>query len=280
MEPLTYRHVVNLGDLISALPGIKRLYDLTGRKAIIYQQLNRPGQYYPGAEHPTKGDNGEMVCMNQPMFDMLKPLLLAQEYIEDFRVYQGEQVDYDLDVVRQQIYCGAPHFPLHKWTWMAYPEMACDLSEDWIVLPPFFSESDLLPVMSHEEIRKMPQTILVNFTERYRNYNINYFFLKQHEASLKFIGTEKEHEIFCNQWGLTIEYVKVHDFLQLARLIRSCDFFMGNQSFAWHLAQAMHVRRILELYPFAQNCTNFGSGGFEFYHQPQLEYYVEKLFNE
>lgn len=283
MEFLTYRHVVNLGDLISALPGIRHLYKTTGKKAIIYQQLNRPGEYYAGADHPTKNEAGAMVCMNQEMFDMLKPLLLAQEYIEDFRVYAGEKVDYDLDVVRQQVYCGAPHFPLHKWTWMAYPEMACDLSKQWFFLRAKketenfrieWGDKKYIPVDGFDDYA------LVNFTERYRNFNINYFFLKKYESRLIFAGTKKEHELFCNQWGLNLPLLIVGDFLELAQAIMSCNFFIGNQSFCWHISQAMGIPRILELYPFAQNCTNFGEMGFEFYHQPQLEYYVDKLFNE
>ena len=265
MEHIIFKHVVNLGDLISVLPGIRHLYETTGKKAIIYQQLHRPGEYYIGAEHPTKDEKGNAVCFNQQCFDMMKPLLLAQDYIDGFEVYSGQPVDYDLDVVRQQIYCGAPHFPLHKWTWMAYPEMGCDLSKSWL--------------FGHN-YAKYQDKVFINLTERYRNYNINYFFLKKYEGKIWFIGTRKEHELFCNAWNIEMPYFPVIDFLELASVIKSCKFFLGNQSFAWHLAQAMHVPRILELYPFAQNCTNFGANGYEFYHQPQLEYYVDKLFNE
>jgi hypothetical protein len=265
-ENLTYRHVVNLGDLISVLPGIKRLYEQTGKRAIVYQQLNRPGEYYLGAQHPTTDSNGAMVCFNEQMFDMMRPLLLAQDYIEDFRVYKGEQVDYDLDVVRMQTYCGAPHFPLHKWTWMAYPEMTCDLSKSWIKVPdagnPFYK-----------------RTIAINFTDRYRNFNINYFFLKKYEKNIIFLGTPDEHKSFSEKWNLDIPHFQVDNFLRLATVIHGADLFIGNQSFCWHVAQAMHVPRILELYPFAQNCTNFGADGFEFYHQPQLEYFVNQLYN-
>lgn len=283
MQYLSYRHVVNLGDLISVLPGIKHLYKQTGKKAIVYQQLNRPGEYYIGAQHPTVNEKGEMVCFSQKMLDMMYPLLVSQEYIEDFIVYVGEKVDYDLDVVRQQIYCGAPHFPLHKWTWMAYPEMACDLSASWIDAQPsdciFMNTIDGEPRWWQAAKGEQHNRIIINLTDRYRNYNINYFFLKQFEKDLVFAGTESEYKKFCEQWGLSINRLIVNDFFELACAIKGSRFVIGNQSFVWHLAQSMHVPRILELYPYAQNCTNFGANGYEFYHQYQLEYFVNKLYN-
>jgi hypothetical protein len=254
-----------MGDLISSLAGVRHLYKTTGKKAIVYQQLNRAGEYFLNATHPTKGPNGEMVCFNGEMYDMMLPLMLMQDYIQDFEVYEGEEVDYDLDVVRQQIFCGAPHYPLQKWTWQAYPEMECDLSESWI---------------QAETIDRFKDVIVCNFTERYRNHNINYYFLNKYQTKLVFTGTEDEHRIFCDKWNLTIPLIRVKNFLELAEIIKSCKFFFGNQSFNWHLAQAMHVPRILELFPYAQNCTNFGANGYEFYNQNGLVYHFEKLFNQ
>lgn len=282
-EFLLYKHVVNMGDLISVLPGVRHLWRQTGKKAIIYQQLNRRGEYYEGATHPTKGPDGEMVCFSQEGFDMMKPLLLSQEYIEDFRVYNGEKVDYDLDVVRLQVYCGAPNFPLHKWTWMAYPEMQCDLSERWLNGLPL----NCLTMIRSGEPRWYQgsrggkhDAIIVNFTERYRNNAINYFFLKQYEKELVFAGTEREHELFNNSWGLNTPRLIVNNFEELTDAVLGCKFFIGNQSFCWHIAEATKVKRILELSPYAQNCTSFGANGYEFYHQNQLEYLVNKLYNE
>lgn len=288
---IKFVHKVNSGDLISSLAGIKHLCEERCEKAVLYQMLNRPGEYFIGAKHPVVDANGAMVCFNDEMFRMMKPLLEAQDYIESFEIYNGQEVDYDLDVVRQDIFCGAPNFPLHKWTWMAYPEMSCDLSKSWVNIPELNIDLGIKSDIGVDEImriynqtgnifyRAKPKLVLLNFTERYRNYNLNYFFLKKYESSLRFIGTEVEHELFCKQWGLQIPHLKTDNFLHLATLIKSCDLFMGNQSFCWHLAQAMHVPRILELYPHAQNCTNFGADGYEFYNTKAAQYHFDKLFN-
>ena len=81
---LKYKTSSPAGDLISFLAGVKKVWEDTGRKAIIYQRLNMPGVATPTSIHPFKNDEGDEVCMNEYMFDKLRPLLLSQEYIEDF----------------------------------------------------------------------------------------------------------------------------------------------------------------------------------------------------
>jgi hypothetical protein len=281
---IKFVHKVNSGDLISSLPGIKKVCDDRGEKAIIYQMLNRPGEYFIGAKHPVVDESGAMVCFNAEMHRMMKPLLEAQDYIESFEIYEGQQVDYDLDVIRQDVYCGAPHFPLQKWTWMAYPEMTCDLSKSWIDV---HSRDCIVSIRQNGQPSwyqgargSNHNAVILNFTERYRNYNVNYHFLRNHEKDLVFAGVKQEHELFCSQWKLDIPLLLVDDFEHLASAIKGARFFMGNQSMCWHIAQAMHVPRILELYPHVQNCTNFGVNGYEFYNTKAAQYHFEKLFNQ
>lgn len=279
---IKFVHKVNSGDLISSLAGIKHLCEQRGERAIIYQMLNRPGEYFIGARHPVVDGTGQMVCFNAEMYRMMKPLLEAQDYIESFEIYNGQPVDYDLDVVRQDVFCGAPHFPLQKWTWMAYPEMNCDLSKSWIDVHPYecVSSTKLNRELRWYQGRNGNHgAVILNFTERYRNYNVNYYFLNKYEKDLVFAGVKSEHELFCKQWGLDIPLLAISDFKELSSAIAGSRFFLGNQSFCWHLAQAMHVPRILELYPHAQNCTNFGANGHEYYNSKAAEFYFEKLFN-
>jgi hypothetical protein len=280
---IRFVHKVNAGDLISSLAGIKHVCEEKGEKAIIYQMLNRPGEYFLGAKHPVVDELGNMVCFNESMYGMMKPLLETQDYIESFEIYNGQQADYDLDVIRQDIFCGAPNFPLQKWSWMAYPEMACDLSKRWIEsysTDCIFGNKEGEPLWYQAARNTDHGRIIINFTERYRNYNINYYFLKKYESDIWFAGVKEEHELFCKKWGLNIPILIINDFKELAMAIKGCKFFLGNQSMCYHLAQAMHIPRILELYPHAQNCTNFGANGYEFYNTKAAQYYVEKLFNQ
>ena len=76
------KHGCNLGDIIASLAAVKRFYDVTKRKVIFCQVIDLKAAYYPGATHPTQNSVGEMVCLNTPMFEMMKPLIDSQEYIQ------------------------------------------------------------------------------------------------------------------------------------------------------------------------------------------------------
>lgn len=118
MEFLTLKHSMPCGDLLSVLPGLKKVWEDTGKKWIIYQRVDL--QYgdmygaYPGAVYSIKNEAGVPVTMNKATFEALRPLLLYQEYIEEFREWSGEQVDYDFDLLRQ-IDTTMPYGSINRW---------------------------------------------------------------------------------------------------------------------------------------------------------------------
>lgn len=284
MKVLTYLHNCNSGDLICSLPGIRQAYREFGKKAVIYQVLDYPGHYMPGLIHSVKDEKGAQVCMNQRMFQMMRPLLLAQEYIEDFRVHDGwAKIDIDLTIIRESVigtedesikphtiirakqFVNIPHMALPGWTMLAYPPMACDISEPWI------------DVKDGDDDHRY---ILINRTERYKNDHIDYSFLAKY-GDLVFTGTEKEHAKFCKEFKLDFPRLEVDSFLDLAQALKRCQFFIGNQSFPWNLANAMGVPRILEMFWQAPNCQPFvGKDNYGFLQQVPLEYYVDLLYNK
>ena len=71
--------------------------------------------------------------------------------------------------------------------------------------------------------------------------------------------------------------VRVNDFLQLANMIRSCRLFIGNQSFPYALAEAMKVRRVLELDPSTPNVVPCGGEGYDVLFQKQFERVVDRM---
>lgn len=235
-----------------------------GEQAEIYQQLNVPADYYTGATHPVQ-NGGVMVNMNQATFEMISPLILSQHYISDFKEYVGQDITVDLDVIRSKCFVNMPFGMLPSWPMLAYPDMATDLSKPWI-------DVDASPITQG--------VVVVNFTERYRNPTINYFFLKKYEPHLLFAGTEKEHRLFCEQWKIEVPYLKVENFLELAQYIKGSRFFFGNQSMNWNIANAMGHPRLLEMSSMAPNCQPFvGEKNYGYYHQGAAEYYFERLMN-
>ena len=270
-QPTSIKHFANIGDIIASLPACKAFYEKTGRKVIYYQMVNQLAAYYQGATHPTLSENGEMVCVNQKMFDMIKPLVEAQEYIHSFVRYEGQHIKIDFDRIRGEVFVNLPHGMIQSWIFFAWPDLAFDLSKQWVSIPE----------QEHPVQEQTRNKIVINFTERYRNHNIDYFFLKEYEPDLIFAGTEREYALFTNKWNLNVPRLEVNDFLEYAYALKACRYFLGNQSFAWNLCQAMHVPRILEVCNYAANCMPFiGEDSYGFYHQTAVVYFTKVLYNK
>lgn len=265
------KHLANLGDMISIMPCLKKYHQVTGRKIVLCQQINTLAAYYAGATHPTVDEEGRQVCINNAMFEMVKPLIESQEYIQRLEVYNGQPINLDFDVIRGKTFVNMPQGMIQSWTMFAYPDLAYDLSQPWISLP-----AKKIPSIE----KQIKGKILINFTERYRNELMDYFFLKKYAPNLVFAGTEREHFLFCTRWELNIPRLEVNNFLELAYAIKMARFVLCNQSFIWNIAQATHAPRILELCRFAANCMPFvGKDSYGYYHQIGLEYYFRTMFD-
>lgn len=268
LPPINVKHFCNAGDLLASMAGLKSYYENNnGTKIRLLQKLDTEANYYPGATHETTDAQGKMVCMNQKIFDMIKPLVEAQEYIQEMDVYTGQEpIRIDIDVIRKKLFVNLPHGLIQSWIMYAYPDLAYDLSRPWITLP----EADV-PI-----IEQVKDKIIINFTERYRNGHISYYFLRKFKHRILFAGTDREHLLFCNRWKLDVPKLQVKDFLELAYAIKNCKYLLSNQSMCWNLAEAMKTPRILEVCEFAQNCAPFiGEKSYGFFHQEGVEYYVD-----
>jgi len=265
------KHGCNLGDIIASLVAVKTFYEVTKRKALYCQVIDLKAAYYQGAVHPTLSSSGDMVCLNTSMFDMVKPLIDCQEYIHQFVKYEGQPINLDFDVIRGKTFVNMPKMMIQSWLMFAFPDLAADLSKSWMTLPK----------QTHPIQKETKGKVIINFTERYRNTIMDYFYLKNYAPDLIFSGTEREHWLFCNQWGLNIPRLEVKDFLELAYALKSARFLLSNQSFQWNLATAFGVPRTLELAEYAPNCQPFvGENSYGYYHQVGNEYYFKKLYNE
>lgn len=271
-EPhLTVKHCANLGDIVAMMASLKKYSKDCSLKIRLLQVLNFPGNYYPGAKHPTVSESGDQVTMNKAMFDMAKPLVESQSYISSFDVYGGELIDLDLDVIRTKIFVGLPNLMLQSWPMYAYPDLATDLSKPWIDLP---------KSKKYEHIRKqVAGKVILNFTERYHSENLDFLFLRQYAKELIFAGTEKEKEMFCRRWQLDIKQLQIKNFLEYAYAIKYSKFIFGNQSFGWNLAQAMQHPRLVELCRFAPNVQPYiGEKSYGFFHQQGATWGFSNLF--
>lgn len=248
------------GDLISFLSGFKQLHRQTGKKIKIYHQLNVVTESYRGSGSAFIDEENNQVAFNKKAFDLMKPLLLRQEYVADYNIYAGEEVDFDMDKIRQEIFTNQPLGSLNRWFFYAFPEMANDLSKSWVRANPIVNNK-----------------IIINFTNRHRNPWVNYYFLKEYENDIMFTGLLEESHEFNKKWNLNINYLLVEDFNELAQAMAGCKFFMGNQSFCFQLAEALKIPRLLEIFPVLPNVIPVGENAYDAYHQSAIEYYFKKL---
>lgn len=252
------------GDTISFMAGIRQLWIDTGKKTTLYHRLGMLGISYPEAIHPYSDEQGNPVCFNLYTFDMMKPLMLSQPYIEDYLVFNGQEHDWDLDVLRFEKNTLQPRFSLTRWPFQVFPQMNCNLGDEWIDVKPN---------------RMYADKVIINLTERHRNTVIHYNFLREHQEKIVFAGLKKEHELFCKEWEIDVPLFEVMDFLELAQIIKGCKFFLGNQSFAFLLAESLKIPRILEIFPMMPNVITTGDDAYDFVNQGSVEFYFNKLIN-
>lgn len=261
---VTFKTSSPSGDTISFLAGIRQVWLDTGRKGVLYHRLGMVGGSYEGADSAYENEEKQPICFNKYTFDMMKPLITSQEYIEDYLIFEGQEHEVDLDKVRLETYTNQPKGSLNRWFGYPFPQMMPNLADAWISVPKEIEYSD---------------TVVLNFTSRHRNTVMDYFFLKLHEEKLLFAGLKKEHEMFCSEWKLNIPLLQVNDFLRLATVINSCKFFMGNASMCFQIAEAVKVPRILETFPYMPNVIPIGNFAYDGYHQGAIQYYFNKLIS-
>lgn len=268
MKVAKWLHAMPCGDLLSLMPGFKQVYETSGTKALVYQKLNHAygiGGAYLGAKYSIVDDAGEPVTMNKMVFDAVGPLLLAQEYIADFKEWDGEETDFNLDAIREQPVT-TPYGCINRWMFYVWPDTATDLSKRWLGVNGLFQS----------EVRGK---ILINRTERYNNALISYNFLKKYKNNVLFIGLENEWKVFCKQNKIEIPILYVENYREIAIALDSCKFYIGNQSSIFQISEGLKIPRVLEVCRDIPNVIGSGPGFYDFLTQRALEYYCDKLFN-
>lgn len=248
-----FKHSGNSGDIIYSLPAVYALCKNKG--AHFYLNLHEKIRFDAGF-HPLGN-----VMLNQKMFEMLQPLLLHQPPIEVCDIYTGQPIDYDLDVIRDHPFDLRKN-SISRWYFHAFCVFA-DLSIPWLTVL---------------EDNSLNDHIIIARSHRYRSPNINYSFLKKYKQKV-FIGVEEEYKDMKSHLP-GLDYLPVKNFLEMASLINGCKLFIGNQSLPFAIAEALKVRRVLELTYQSPNVIVEGKNGYDFYYQPHFEKIVDTIMTE
>ena len=247
---LNFLHSGHLGDVIYALPILKELSKT--HKCNLYLQENKPlEEYYH--KHPAGN-----VFLNSKLVNWLIPLLEKQKYIHKVEKFSHQIIDINFDEYR--------NMPV-DFSWLSFrwffqlTGIHADIENSW------------LEIESHKTLRKK---IVIVRSFRARNYFIDYSFLKNYNELL-FIGLKEEYEDLKKQVP-NLEFYVCKDFLEMAQIIKESKFFLGNQSFAYALAEGLKVPRLLEANPDFPVVHPVGKNGKDFYFQEDFEDFFEEFY--
>ena len=87
------------------------------------------------------------------------------------------------------------------------------------------------------------------------------------------MGVEEEYQDLKKNIP-NLEMYNCKDLLEMAQIIKSSKFFLGNMSVGYALSETLKVPRLLEASPETPFVQPVGNNGFDFFFQPHFE----KLF--
>ena len=100
--------------------------------------------------------------------------------------------------------------------------------------------------------------------------------LKKYE-NLLFTGLNHEYKILKEEVP-NLQFYDCKDFLEVAQIIKSSKFFLGNLSFGFPVAEALKVPRLLEGSPEFPLVYPHGKHAYEFYFQGHFEKWFNHLY--
>ncbi len=250
-DAIHFKHFGLIGDIVYAIPAMQTLAQ--GRNIHLHLHINQKSLYKKGMKHQNKGK-----ILTEKSVELLAPLILSQPGFVVCDILTDQQVDFDLDYFRKYPFdYNKGH--ICRWYFQTYG-ITADLGKPWLTAKPN---------------NEFNNEIIIARSFRYRAPGISYHFLAAY-PNISFIGLKDEYEDLKNQIP-DLKYIPVKNFREFAEVIAGCKFFIGNQSFPFAVAEALKVKRVLEVYFECPNVIPEGKNAYEFCYQPQFEKIVKQL---
>ena len=249
---LNFKHSGHLGDIIYSFPVIKELAKTHTCNLYIASDIPiHVKNYY---KHPAG-----KVMLNSKLISKLLPLLKRQYYLSTAAVWEGQEIDIDLDLFRDLPIDFS--FLSHRW-YFHIVGIQPDLT---------------IPYLEVDEHPVIKDKVVIVRSFRARNYFVDYSFLAKYD-NLLFIGIQEEYEDL-KAVVPNLEFYDVKDFYEMAQIIKSSRFFLGNQSFVYAVADGLKVPRLLEANPPFPVVYPLGENSYDFYFQQHFETFFDTLYN-
>lgn len=254
-------HSGNIGDIIYALPAMRSAAELHGDDGIhLFLLIDQPAGYAAGTSHPLGN-----VTLNRAIADMAIPLLNHIPFISTVEIITERPagIDYDFDAFRRigHTYTGS----ISRWYFHIYPQLTCDLSRP-------------IDIALDDDHRDDTRPIVFNRTERYHGPAFDYRLVHRYSHLMRFVGLPYEYDMIKKKLPDMI-YQPVTNFLELALIIRDSEFFIGNQSMAFAIAEIFKIPRAVEICRSAHNVIPCGEGpGYDLYDIQNLKAILDDRF--
>jgi hypothetical protein len=250
-DKVCFSHIGLIGDIIYSMPC---MLALAGDKKIeLYLDTTQKSMYPKKYKH--YNDNK---ILTEKSVSFLRPLILSNPAFALCNVLGKESIDYDLNEFRRYPFDYRMGH-ICRWYFLTYA-VSYNLGAPWLNVQPD---------------NQYKNDILIARSFRYRAPGINYSFLRKLE-NVSFIGLADEYQDMKNAIP-NLKHVVVSDALQLAKTIAGCKFFIGNQSFPFAVAEALKVKRVLEVCYQTPNVIVEGANGYDFCFQQQFEQIINDL---
>ena len=208
------------------------------------------GAYF---KHPANG-----VYIDNRIANQILPLLKFQPFLNEVKIHSEEKIDINLDLFRDLPI--SLNFNSCKW-YFHLTGTHVDLST---------------PYLNSTEHKSVRDKIVILRTFRYRNHFINYEFLNKFDENIIFIGLKEEFEDLRKDIP-KLQHYEPENFFEMSQIIKSSKFFLGNQSPAFAIAEALKVPRLLECSPDFTVVQPIGGDCYDFYFQIHFEKWFKKL---
>jgi hypothetical protein len=218
---MIFKHRPKLGDIIYSLPFIK---------------ANGGGTLYLDPDSPHFPNQRELWIER---FNWLMPLINAQDYIEEVKIWDGEPFDVDLDdymntthlTKGDKVNIVDNHFIGQGQSPIKY--------EKWLSVKDRFSKiTDAMEVVAN--------------SSNHQDLSVDYSMVISGNET--FVGTTHEWKAFVNRGGKRLRSPLCKDALELADIIAKANVFIGNQSLPLAIALGLGKKCYVEESPLYPNC--------------------------
>ena len=217
---MKFKHSGGRGDIVYALPAIKRLGGGTLYIDVSRSELSSP--------------------ISSTDVSLFSELLCGEDYIERVESWTSQRYDVDLDDFRLHLTRRRHLAESHALV----IGRSVDLSVPWLDAGRFTSHG--------------VAEIIVSRTPRFHGF-VDWRTLSPFQDKVAFVGTRKEYTRFQLETGLAIRYEVTSSYVDLVKVILGSSLFVGNQSFPFSLAEAFKHPRVLEIFPDVPNCMPHGA---------------------